>query len=210
MFTANVETKTIRQIETKVDTIVQNIRDRSRKLLSSCNTYEEACSKLDEYITTCCSSEVRSMSSSMYFDLYSQISQSRLFSNPELVNEFYAIDMRNYLNENCQFQLSERFSYSPKDRQKLAIGVGGGIAVVGTAVSLGLILPLGIVPSVVVGALAYPLTFKTVEKKNVEDYLVTVDLYLKRLKDSFMLWVQQFEEYYSNTVDDIICKVNLR
>jgi hypothetical protein len=69
---------------------------------------------------------------------------------------------------------------------------------------------LGIVPSVVVGALAYPLTFKTVEKKNVEDYLVTVDLYLKRLKDSFMLWVQQFEEYYSNTVDDIICKVNLR
>lgn len=210
MFTANVNIEIIRQIETKIDKIVENIRDKSRKLINNCNTYEEMSKKLDEYISSCCETEVRSIASSLYFDLYTQISQSRLFSNPEIVNEFYALDMRNYLNENCKFNIGENFSYSPKNRQKFAIGIGGGIVVVGSVISLALMLPIGIVPSVIVGALAYPITYKTIERKNIETYLVNVDLYLKALKNKFTNWIAEFENCYSNTIDDIICKVNLK
>lgn len=210
MFTANVNIEVIRQIETKIDKIVENIRDKSRKLINNCNTYEEMSKKLDEYISSCCETEVRSIASSLYFDLYTQISQSKLFANPEIVNEFYAIDMRNYLNENCKFNIGENFTYSPKNRQKFAIGIGGGIAVVGSVISLALMLPIGIVPSVIVGAVAYPITYKTVEKKNIETYLVNVELYLKALKVKFTDWITEFENCYSNTIDDIICKVNFK
>lgn len=208
MYTANVSVALVKQIDDKVDTIIKKIREKSRKLLNNCNDYKELSQKLDEYITSCCEAEIRSISSSLYFDLYGQTSQSRLFSNPELVSEFYAIDMRNYLNENCQFKMENNFSYHSKNRQKIAIIVGGGIAVIGSLISIGLMLPIGIIPSVIVGGIAYPITFKTIEKNNLINYLVNVELYLKELKTTFTSWIENFEKFYSNTIDDMLCKVN--
>ncbi|MCC8068215.1 MAG: hypothetical protein LIO71_00370 [Ruminococcus sp.] len=209
MYTVQISDEISKQIEDKVDDIINSIREKSRKLLNTCNTYDEATSKLGEYITSCCDAESRSISSSLYFDLYSQFSQSRLFSNPELVNEFYALDMRNYLNENCRFNLNDNFSYSSKDRQKYSISIGVGIAIIGSAISIALSLPLGTIPSVLVGAIAYPVTFKTVQNRNIEKYLVDVELYLKRLKSTFMTWVNSFEDCYSETINDLMCKVGL-
>lgn len=209
MYTVEISREISRQIENKVDSIIDSIREKSRKLLNTCNTYEEVANKLDEYITSCCNAESRSISSSIYFDLYTQFSQSKLFSNPELVNEFYSIDMRNYLNETCKFNIGNAFSYSSKDRQKYSIAIGVGIAIVGSVISVGLSLPLGIIPSVLVGAVAYPITYKTIQSKNIENYLVNVELYLKNLKSTFMSWINSFESCYSETINDLVCKVGL-
>jgi hypothetical protein len=208
MYTVNVSTPLVRQIDDKVTVIINNIREKSRKLLSNCQTYDELSQKLDEYIMSCCDAEIRSISSSVYFDLYGQTSKSRIFSDPELVSEFYALDMRNYLNENCQFKMDNHFSCSYRNRQKLSVMVGGGIAVGGSVISLLLMLPIGIVPSVMVGAVSYPITFKTVEKSNLTNYLVSVELYLKELQSAFNAWVQNLESFYCSTVEDMLCKVN--
>ncbi len=208
MYTVNVSTPLVKQIDDKVTVIINNIRDKARKLLTNCQTYEELSQKLDEYIVSCCDAEVRSISSSMYFDLYGQTSKSRIFSDPELVSEFYALDMRNYLNENCQFKIENHFSCKYSDRQKLGAIVGGGIALGGSLISIGLLLPIGILPSVVVGAVSYPITFKTIEKNNLTNYLVSVELYLKELQANFNNWVQNFETFYCSTIEDMLCKVN--
>jgi hypothetical protein len=69
-------------------------------------------------------------------------------------------------------------------------------------------LPVGIIPSVLVGAVAYPITNKLTERANLENYLVSVELYLKELKSAFVTWVRKFEALYSETLSDIMCKVN--
>lgn len=209
MYTVEITDKTSKQIETKIDNIVNSIRDKSRKLLNTCNTYEEVSNKLKEYIVSCCSTESRSISSSIYFDLYGQFSQSKFFSNPDLVKEFYALDMRNYINDNCKFNIDSEFSYLSKDRQKYSIAIGGGIAVVGSIISIAIALPMGIIPSVIVGAIAYPVTYKTVQNSNIENYLVDVEIYLKNLKSAFTSWVNSFESLYSETINDLMCKVGL-
>ncbi|MGN1411546.1 MAG: hypothetical protein ACI4WH_03425 [Oscillospiraceae bacterium] len=206
MFTAKVTAPVLKQVNEKLDNIIKNIRDTSRKLLSTCNTYEEASNKLYEYIYTSCETESRTISSSLYSDLYNQISNSGYFSNVELVNEFYSLDMRNYLSENCKFELEKKFTYSPKDIKKTSIIVAGGIAVVGSVISLMLILPMGIIPSVIVGGVAYPVTSKIIDRKNFENYLFTVEVYLKELKKKFLSWIESFEEYYSETMEGLIQK----
>jgi len=207
MYTAKVSIEIIKQIEKKIDNIIGDIREKSRKLLTTCNTYQEACEKLDKYINSCCDAEIRSISSSIYFDLYAQFSESRLFSNPSLVNEFYSIDMRNYLNDNCKFEVNSGFAYSSKSRKKYALLVSAGIAVVGSLMSLGLTLPIGIIPSIIVGGVAYPVTYRIVQTRNIEDYLVDVEIYLKGLKTNFLSWIDNFETCYSKTIDDLVKKV---
>lgn len=209
MYTVEITDKTSKQIETKIDNIVNSIRDKSRKLLNTCDTYDEVSNKLKEYIVSCCDTESRSISSSIYFDLYGQFSQSRFFSNPELVKEFYALDMRNYINENCKFNMDSDFSYLSKDRQKYSIAIGGGIALVGSIISVAIALPLGIVPSVIVGAIACPVTYKIIQNSNIENYLVDVEIYLKNLKSAFTSWIDNFESLYAETINDLMCKVGL-
>lgn len=206
MFTAKVSAPVLKQVNEKLDDIIKNIRDTSRKLLSTCNTYEEVSNKLYEYIYTSCETESRTISSSLYTDLYNQISNSGYFSNIQLVDEFYSMDMRNYLSENCKFELEKKFTYSPKNIKKISITVSGGIAVVGSVISLMLILPTGIIPSILIGGIAYPVTSKIMDRKNFENYLFTVEVYLKELKKRFLSWVETFEEYYSETVENLLQK----
>jgi hypothetical protein len=208
MYTANISKELNLQIEDKVDTIIKNVRDKSRKLLTSCNDYGEVSKQLDDYIISCCNAEVRGISASLFSDLHEQASHTKLFNNSELVDEYYSIDMRTYLTSHCYFKMQDNFAIAPKDCKKLAILVGGGIAVVGSAISLLLMLPVGIIPSVLVGAVAYPITNKLTERANLENYLVSVELYLKELKSAFVTWVRKFEALYSETLSDIMCKVN--
>ena len=101
------------------------------------------------------------------------------------------------------------FSYLSKDRQKYSIAIGGGIALVGSIISVAIALPLGIVPSVIVGAIAYPVTYKIIQNSNIENYLVDVEIYLKNLKSAFTSWIDNFESLYAETINDLMCKVGL-
>lgn len=208
MFMAKVNTQLNKQIEAKIDSITSNVREKARKLLTTCNTYGDAVDRLNEYVSSCCDAEIRGISSSLYFELYTQLSESKIFTNPALVSEFYAIDMRNYMNQNCKFQITDKFSYSEKDKKKISIVLGGGIAVVGSVFSVALSLPTGIIPSVIIGGIVAPVTYSFLNSKNVEDYLVDVELYLKDLKSKILEWVDKFIAFYCETIDDLVFKVS--
>lgn len=206
MFMAKITAPVLKQVNEKLDTIIDGIRSTSRKLLDTCNSYEEISLQLYDYIRTSCETESRTISASLYTDLYNQISTSAYFSNAELVNEFYSLDMRNYLAENCKFEINKKFEYSPKNIKKISLIVSGSIAIVGSAISIMLILPVGIVPSIIIGGIAYPITSNILDKKNFEDYLFSVEVYLKELKNKFLSWVEQFENYYSETIEELLQK----
>jgi hypothetical protein len=169
-----------------------------------CNSYDEVSQKLYNYIVSSCMTESKAISSSLYSDLYGQTSTSRYFQNPDLVNAFYTLDVRSHLEENCRFEITAKFDYTPKDIRKTSLIVSGGIAVVGSVFSLIILTPIGIVPSVVLGAVAYPITSKIMDRKNFEDYLFNVEVYLKELKKKFLTWVESFEDYYSLTVEGLL------
>lgn len=206
MFMAKITAPVLKQVNEKLDTIINSIRSTSRKLLDTCNSYEEVSLQLYDYIKTSCETESRTISASLYTDLYNQISTSAYFSNAGLVNEFYSLDMRNYLAKNCKFELSKKFEYSPKNIKKISLIVSGSIVVVGSAISIMLILPIGIIPSVIFGGVAYPITSNVLDRKNFENYLFSVEVYLKELKNKFLSWIEQFENYYSETIEELLQK----
>lgn len=146
--------------------------------------------------------------SDMYYYLTQEVKNDDFFQDPEHLNEFYHLNLREKINEKYHFEVNtDELSNTKIDSHK-AKDVYKSVSVAAGTVALGGILKYalgGIVTIPVWAIIAASLltgvgTYEFTGQDNNEEYLVILDRFLDKMQNEVLDWLTDIECYFKQQV----------
>ena len=144
----------------------------------------------------------------MYACLVEKIKSEEYFKNPENLNAFYRLNLREELNEKYQFNIENIDAYKNGIEYKeinqlyVAAGAAAGTLALGGILKFALSSVIGIpFPVIIAGALvAACAAYFAIPTKNRKDYKKAVDKFMKDLENDILDWFVDVEMYFEQQV----------
>ena len=147
--------------------------------------------------------ESKMIMSSVYNMLIEKTLAKSLYQNAQNKATFYERNIMKDLNEKFSFEIPAHIDY--KENKSLinkwtaagAVGVGGGI------VSITMKKAIPVVISVIIAGVMWYLLRKKNTSENRQDINDLIEEYLKNVKATLMLWVDEISAYYDEEVNKL-------
>lgn len=200
-----------KELENQVHDMFKELKIKAAKIASGARTSTEATNRIMRLVSSTISAEAEGYMVDMYMYLVERIKKEDFFKDPENMNAFYRLNLRDDLNTKYQFNIESIDAYKKgieyKEINQLYVAAG---AATGT-LALGSILKYALsgvvsIPFVVViaGALAVACaSYFAIPSRNRKEYMKTVDKFLNDLENDILNWIVDVEVYFDEKVREL-------
>ena len=197
-----------KKLEKHLHTLFVDLKVKVNEIVSEAMTCTDATERIMRLVSGTISAETEGYMVDMYSCLVGKIKQEEYFKNPENLNAFYRLNLRNELNERYHFDIEDIDAYKKgiefKEINQLYVAAG---AAAGT-LTLGGILKFALsgmikIPFAVViaGAVAAACAaYFGVAAKKRKEYKKAVDKFLNDLEEDILDWFVDVEVYFDERV----------
>lgn len=197
-----------KELEKQIHELFIELRNKSDEIASQARTNTEATERIMRLVSSSISAEAEGYMVDMYACLVERIKMDEFFKNPENLNSFYRLNLRNELNERYQFNIENIDAYKKgieyKEINQLYVtaGAAAGTLAVGGILKFALSGVVGIPFAVVIaGALvAACVAYFAVPTKKRNEYKKAVNKFLKDLENDILDWFVDIEVYFDEQV----------
>lgn len=197
-----------KELEKQIHDLFTELKNKSDEIASQTRTNTEATERIMRLVSSTISAEAEGYMVDIYAGLVERIKADEFFKNPENLNSFYRLNLRNELNEKYQFNIENIDAYKKGIEYKeinqlyVAAGAAAGTLALGGILKFALSGVVGIPFAVVVaGALvAACAAYFSVPTKNRSEYKKAVDKFLKDLENDILDWFVDVEVYFDEQV----------
>ena len=200
-----------KELENQVHDMFKELKMKAAKIASGSRTSTDATNRIMRLVSSTISAEAEGYMVDMYMYLVERIKKEDFFKDPENMNAFYRLNLRDDLNTKYQFNIESIDAYKKgieyKEINQLYVAAG---AATGT-LALGSILKYALsgvvsIPFVVViaGAVAVACaSYFAIPSRNRKEYMKTVDKFLNDLKNDILNWFVDVEVYFDEKVREL-------
>ena len=200
-----------KELEKQLHDLFAELQKRTMKIASEAKTNTEATERIMRVVSGTISSEAEGYMDDMYACLVEKIKNEEFFQNPENMNAFYRLNLREDLNEKYQFNIESidaykrGIEYKEVNQLYVAAGVAAGTLALGGILKFALSSSIGIpFPIIIAGALvAACAAYFAIPTKNRKDYKKAVDKFLHDLENDILDWFVEVEVYFDRQVRNL-------
>lgn len=200
-----------KELEKQLHDLFAELQKRTMKIASEAKTNTEATERIMRVVSGTISSEAEGYMVDMYACLVEKIKNEEFFQNPENMNAFYRLNLREDLNEKYQFNIESidaykrGIEYKEVNQLYVAAGAAAGTLALGEILKFALSSSIGIpFPIIIAGALvAACAAYFAIPTKNRKDYKKAVDKFLHDLKNDILDWFVEVEVYFDRQVRNL-------
>lgn len=197
-----------KELEKQIHELFIELKNKSDEIASNARTNTEATERIMRLVSSTISAEAEGYMVDMYACLVERVKEDEFFKNPENLNSFYRLNLRNELNEKYQFNIEDIDAYKKGIEYKeinqlyVAAGTAAGTLALGGILKFALSGVVGIPFAVVIaGALvAACAAYFSVPTKNRSEYKKAIDKFLKNLENDILDWFVDVEVYFDEQV----------
>ncbi|MCD8052840.1 MAG: hypothetical protein LUF00_02085 [Lachnospiraceae bacterium] len=186
----------------------QELSTKANDIAENSRTVQMATERISELVAGRVSAESEGYIVDMYTCLAARVKAEDYFKDPEHLNAFYRLNLRESLNDKYHFEIKSLDSYKKgiefKEINHLyaAAGAAAGTLAVGGilkfAISELIHIPFAII---VAGAVAAGIaTYFSVPSKNKKEYIRAVNKYLMNMENEILDWLNEVEIYLDSQV----------
>lgn len=197
-----------KDLEKQVHALFKKLVVKTEEIIASSRTNTDATERIMRLVSSTVSAEAGGYMIDLYASLVDKIKEEEFFKDPEHLNAFYRLNLRDDLNEKYQFSIDSIDAYKKgiqyKEINSIYASVG---AAVGT-LAVGGILKFALsnivnIPFVVVIAGAFVAAcaaYFTILTRNKKEYKRAVDSFLSDLESEILNWLVDVEVYFDEKV----------
>lgn len=197
-----------KELEKQLHELFKELRSKTKKIASEARTNAEATERIMRLVSSTISAEAEGYMVDMYACLVEKVKEDNFFKNPEKLNTFYRLNLRDELNEKYQFNIEDidaykkGIEYREINQLYAAAGATAGTLAVGGILKFALSSVVGIPFAVVIaGALvAACVAYFTIPTRNRKEYIKAVDSFMKNLENDILDWFVDVEVYFDEQV----------
>lgn len=197
-----------KELEKQLHQLFEELSEKTDQIASEARTNTEATDCIMRLVSSSISAEAEGYMVDMYACLVDKIKSEEYFKNPENLNAFYRLNLREELNEKYQFNIDNIDAYKKGIEYKeinqlyVAAGAAAGTLALGGILKFALSSVIGIpFPIIIAGALvAACATYFAIPTKNRKDYKKAVDKFMKDLENDILDWFVDVEVYFDEQV----------
>ena len=197
-----------KELEKQVHTLFKDLVAKSEEIIASSRTNTDATERIMRLVSSTVSAEAEGYMIDLYASLVDKIKGEEFFKDPEHLNAFYRLNLRDDLNEKYQFSIDSIDAYKKGIQYKeintiyASVGAAAGTFAVGGILKFALSSVVNI-PFVVViaGALvAACAAYFAIPTRNKKEYKRAVDSFLSDLENEILDWFVDVEVYFDEKV----------
>lgn len=197
-----------KELEKQVHELFKELKTKANNIASEARTNTDATERIMRLVSSTISAEAEGYMVDMYACLVEKIKSEDFFKNPENLNAFYRLNLRDGLNEKYQFNIEDIDAYKNgieyKDINQLyaAAGAAAGTLALGGILKFALSKVIGI-PFVIVIAgavVAACAAYFAVPTRNRKEYKKAIDKFLCDLENDILDWFVDVEVYFDEQV----------
>lgn len=186
----------------------EELKREVKEIISVSNSKSMATERIMRLVSSKISVEAGGYLVDMYISLANKIKNEDYFKNPEKLNAFYRLNLREELSEKYQFNIEDVDTYKKGIEYKeinqiyTAVGASIGTLAVGGILKSALSSTIGI-PFTIIIAGAFITAFVTslaVHNNNKQVYKKSVDNFLNNLENDILNWLVDIEIYFDGQV----------
>ena len=197
-----------KELEKQLHQLFEELSEKTDQIASEARTNTEATDRIMRLVSSSISAEAEGYMVDMYACLVDKIKRAEHVKNPENLNAFYRLNLREELNEKYQFNIDNIDAYKKGIEYKeinqlyVAAGAAAGTLALGGILKFALSSVIGIpFPIIIAGALvAACATYFAIPTKNRKDYKKAVDKFMKDLENDILDWFVDVEVYFDEQV----------
>lgn len=196
------------ELKKEIHIMFQELTVKAKEIADTSQTSQMATERISEAVASRVAAESEGYIVDMYTCLVAKIKKDEYFKDPEHLNAFYRLNLREELNDRYHFEIESLDAYKKgiefKEVNKLyaAAGVAAGTLAVGGILKFaisGLIhIPIAVIiaGAVIAGVAAY----FSVPKKNKKEYNRAVNKFLNDMENEILDWLTEVESYFDSQV----------
>ncbi len=196
------------ELKKEIHIMFQELSEKAKEIVDTSRTSQMATERISKAVASRVTAESEGYIVDMYTCLVIKIKADEYFKDPEHLNAFYRLNLREKLNDRYHFEVESLDAYKKgiefKEVNKLyaAAGATAGTLAVGGILKFaisGLIhIPVAIIiaGAVIAGVAAY----FSVPEKNKKVYNRAVNKYLNDMENEILEWLTEVENYFDSQV----------
>ena len=197
-----------KELEKQLHALFSDLKLKSNEIASEAKTNTVATERIMRLVSSTISAEAEGYMVDLYACLVEKIEEEEFFKNPDNLNAFYRLNLRNELNERYQFNIEDidayknGIEYKEVNQLYVAAGAAAGTLALGGILKYALSSVVGI-PFAVVIAGAVVVAFAAyfaVPTRNRKEYKKAVEKFLCDLEEDILDWFVDVEVYFDEQV----------
>lgn len=196
------------ELKKEIHIMFQELTVKAKEIADTSRTSQMATERISEAVALRVAAESEGYIVDMYTCLVAKIKEDKYFKDPEHLNAFYRLNLREELNARYHFEVESLDAYKKgiefKEVNKLyaAAGAAAGTLAVGGILKFaisGLIhIPIAVIiaGAVIAGVAAY----FSVPEKNKKKYNRAVNKFLNDMENEILDWLTEVESYFDSQV----------
>lgn len=196
------------ELKKEIHIMFQELSVKAKEIVDTSRTSQMATERISEAVASRVTAESEGYIVDMYTCLVAKIKADEYFIDPEHLNAFYRLNLREKLNDRYHFEVESLDAYKKgiefEEVNKLyaAAGATAGTLAVGGILKFaisGLIhIPVAVIiaGAVIAGVAAY----FSVPEKNKKMYKRAVSKYLNDMENEILEWLTEVESYFDSQV----------
>lgn len=204
-----------KELQKQVKEMFRGLHDKSEKVISSSSTYSAASERVINMVSSKVSAECEGYLVDMYTSFVEKIKQDDFFRNPEHLNAFYRLDLKEKLNDKYHFEIDSLDAYKKgidhKEINQLytAVGTAAGTFAAGGILKFvisrveNLNIPfIIIIAGAAIAAIAASTraAYLYISNKNKREFRRAVGQFLDDLENDILNWFIDIEEFFESQV----------
>ena len=196
------------ELKKEIHIMFQELAAKAKEITDTSRTSQMATERISKVVSSKVAAESEGYIVDMYTYLVAKIKEDEYFKDPEHLNAFYRLNLREELNNRYHFEVESLDSYKKgiefKEVNKLyaAAGVAAGTLAVGGilkfAISGLICIPIAvIIAGAVIAGIA---TYFSVPEKNKKKYNQAVNKFLNDMENEILDWLTEVENYFDSRV----------
>ena len=185
------------KLQKQVKQMFRDLQTKADEVITSSSTYRIASERMMNMVSSRVSAETEGYIIDLYASFAERIRKEEFFQNPEHLNAFYRLNLREELNSKYHFEIGsldaykKGIDYDEINRLYASLGVMAGTLAVG-----------GILKFAISGAVNMPCAayFKIVPKKNKKEFRRAVNKFLNDLENDILNWFVDVENFFESRV----------
>ena len=197
-----------KELESQVHSLFKDLVTKSEEIVAGSRTNTDATERIMRLVSSTVSAEAEGYMIDLYASLVDKVKEEDLFKNPEHLNAFYRLNLRDNLNEKYQFSIDSIDAYKKGIQYKEINSIYATVGAAAGTIAVGGILKYALssvvkIPFVVViaGALVVACAaYFAIPTRNKKEYKRAVDSFLSDLENEILDWFVDVEVYFDEKV----------
>lgn len=199
------------ELKIEIHEMFQELAVKTKEIIAGSRTAKIAIERICDVVSSKIATESEGYVVDMYTSLVTKVKQEDYFQDPEHLNAFYRLNLREKLSKKYQFEVKsleaykKGIEYREINQLYVAAGAAAGTLAVGGILKFaisGLVnIPLTVI---IAGAVAVGMTaYFNITKKNKKEFSLAVNKFLNDMENEILDWLIEVENYFDSQVRTI-------